>query len=263
MSHTTVDIEKKGSCLTIHLNRPKQRNAINEQMIYELTSAFANAVNDPDLRVILLRGNGQSFSAGADIHWMQKMASFTQEQNQTDAQTLAHLLKVIFNCPIPTLASVQGHVFGGGVGILAACDTVIAEKNTAFCLSEVKLGLIPATIYPYVLHRMGAGATTHLSLTATVFHAADAKLNGLVHEISESSELDNKTLALIEAIQKNSPLACRAAKKLIREILPIPEHLCQLTSERLAAIRISPQGQEGLRAFLEKRQPNWIEDEAL
>jgi methylglutaconyl-CoA hydratase len=144
---------------------------------------------------------------------------------------------------------------------LAACDSVIAEEGTQFCLSEVKIGLIPATIYPYVLHRMGAGATTHLSLTATPFDAADAKLDGLVHQVVKPGQRAAQTQALVECIQKNSPAACRAAKSLLREIKPIHEKTRQLTSERLAAIRVSPEGQEGLNAFLEKRSASWIEKE--
>lgn len=261
MTHTTLVTEKVANRLTITLNRPEQRNAINEQMIYELAAAFSRASEDPDLRVIVLQGAGKSFCAGADVNWMKKMASYTQEQNKVDAHTLAQLLHLIFTCPIPTIASVHGHAFGGAVGILAACDTVIAEKETLFRLSEVRLGLIPATIYPYVLHRLGAGATTHLSLTASTFHAKDAQFDGLVHQVVDAAEREEKTLKMAYCVEENSPAACRAAKALLREISPITEEVRQLTSERLAAIRVSPEGQEGLNAFLEKRLPNWIEED--
>jgi methylglutaconyl-CoA hydratase len=263
MPHSTILVEKKGSLLHVTLNRPQQRNALNDQMIYELTTVFSRAFEDPDLRVIFLEGNGPSFCAGADVNWMKRMAQFTLEQNEADAHTLAHLLHLIFTCPIPIVASAHGHVYGGAVGILAACDSVVADKDTLFCLSEVKLGIIPATIYPYLLHRMGAGPTTHLSLTAIPFNGTDACLYGLVHEAVCSKDREERTQTLLKSIRKNSPAACKAAKALMREILPIDETIRNLTSKRLSEIRISTEGQEGLSAFLEKRSPSWIEKEDL
>jgi methylglutaconyl-CoA hydratase len=259
MPHSTLEIKKTGSLLHVFLNRPQQRNAINDQMIYELTTVFSKAAEDSDLRAILLEGHGSSFCAGADINWMKRMATFSVEQNEADAHTLAHLLHLIFTCPVPIIASAHGHVYGGAVGILAACDSVVADKETQFCLSEVKLGIIPATIYPYVLHRMGPGATTHLSLTATPFNGVDARFYGLVHEDVAADEREDATMRLVHSIQTNSPAACRAAKALLRDITPIGEEVRTLTSKRLAEIRVSPEGQEGLNAFLDKRKPNWIE----
>lgn len=260
MPHSTLVVEKKGSMLRIKLNRPQQHNAINDQMIYELTTVFSKAAEDMSLRVILIEGNGNSFCAGADVNWMKRMANFTIEQNEADAHTLAHLLHLIFTCPVPTIASVHGHVYGGAIGILAACDSVVADQDTQFCLSEVKLGIIPATIYPYVLHRMGAGAAMHLSLTAIVFNGVDARFYGLVQENVTADERQTTAMRLAQNIQKNSPAACRAAKALMREIIPISLEVRTLTSKRLAEIRVSAEGQEGLNAFLQKRSPNWIEN---
>lgn len=262
MTHyTTIETEIKHHCLTISLNRPEQRNALNEQMIYDLTTVFSQASEDPDLRTIIIQGNGVSFCAGADINWMKKMAQYTPDNNKADASMLAHLLHVIFMCPIPVIASVHGHAFGGAIGILAACDSVVAEADTSFSLSEVKIGLIPATIYPYLLHKMGYGATTHLSLTATRFNAKDAKFNSLIHCIVSTEERKKVTRDLATQIEKNSPAACRAAKSLLRELKPIEEIMRELTSDRLAAIRVTNEAQEGLSAFLEKRKPNWIDEQ--
>lgn len=256
MSEPILLVSEEQNYLSITLNRPEQRNALSGELIAALTEAFQSVADRPNCRAVLLQGSGSSFCAGADLNWMKQTAAYSKEENLAEAKKLAKLLNLIFNCAVPVVAYAHGHAYGGAIGILAACDTVIASEETKFCLSEVRLGLIPATIYPYLLYKMGANWVTHLSLTASPFPASEAQQYGLVHTLGEQDKLDD----VMKQLKHNSPAACRAAKKLIRNLNPIPEQHQALTSQALADIRESAEAQEGLQAFFEKRKPHWVTD---
>lgn len=257
MPHQTIQIDKHEHMLHIVLNRPSHRNAINDTMIYELTQQLESIGSDEEIRVVMLSGNGKSFCAGADIHWMRSMGDESQYENAQDADSLANLLYTLHTLPQPTIGVAHGHVYGGGIGLLAACDSVFSSDNSEFCLSEVKIGLIPATIFPYVIRKIGASKAGHYSLSATPFNADEARRNGLVNEVFGTDLLD-KSEQHARQICMNSPAACRRAKALLQQLHPISDNTRQVTTAALADIRRSDEGQEGLQAFLDKRKPTWI-----
>ncbi len=245
---------------TVTLNRPAVHNAFDDVIIADLTRAFEQAAALPDAKMLVLAAEGKSFSAGADLGWMQRMAEYSYEQNLADAGALASMLKTLYELPIPSVARVQGAAFGGAVGLVSCCDMAVASTKASFCLSEVKIGLIPATISPYVIGAIGARAAKRFFVTAERFDAQTAHGLGLVSEIVEPAELDHALAKLIEATLANSPAAVRAAKKLVLDVenKVVDQSLIDSTSERIASIRVSPEGQEGLTAFLEKRSPSWL-----
>ncbi|MCV6625378.1 MAG: enoyl-CoA hydratase/isomerase family protein [Cellvibrionaceae bacterium] len=246
---------------TISLGRPDIHNAFDDSVIAELSQAFAAADKDDSVRIVVLAAEGKSFSAGANLGWMKRMASYSYEENLNDANALAEMLRRLNFLSKPTIARVQGAAFGGAVGLVACCDLAVASPRASFCLSEVKIGLIPATISPYVIGAMGQRAARRYFLTAERFQADVATSLGLVSEVVEEDQLDNKIDELIEALLGNSPRAVAEAKKLVADIAgrEIDSDLIADTSARIAGIRVSEQGQEGLSAFLEKRSPNWIQ----
>ena len=245
---------------TVTLNRPEKHNAFDEHIIAELSGTFAGLAKDASIRVVILRSNGRSFSAGADLDWMKRMADYDHEDNIRDANALAAMLFELNSLPMPTIARVQGAAMGGGAGLVCCCDIAIASERASFAFSEAKLGLIPATISPYVLQSIGAQAARRYFLSAERFDARRALSLGMVSEVCEEEQLDEKIEELVNTILANSSDAVRAAKKLIVEVenKPVSKELMQMTSEAIAEIRASEEGKEGLAAFLEKRSPSWV-----
>ena len=208
----------------------------------------------------MLAAEGPAFCAGADLNWMRRMAGYTREENLADAARLAEMLRLIDTCPKPTVARIQGDVYAGGMGLVAACDMAVAVPTAGFCLSEVRLGLIPATISPYVIRAMGARAAQRYFLTAERFDAAEALRIGFVHAVAEADALDAQVQALVKALTGASPAAVRACKTLVREVAgrPIDAALIEGTVAAIADIRASAEGREGVQAFLDKRKPSWL-----
>lgn len=243
----------------ITMTRGEIHNAFDDQLIADLTQAFRRMDANPSVEVVVLEAEGKSFSAGADLNWMRRMADYTWEENYKDSQGLAELMHTIYNLSKPTVAVVQGAAFGGGVGLVACCDIVIASERASFCLSEVKLGLIPAVISPYVVKAIGERQAQRYFLTAERFKAPQAKEFGLVHEVVAEEELVAKANEMIAGLLSNGPQAVRAAKSLIKAVAEkeINQDILDETAKRIADIRASEQGKEGLNAFLEKRPADW------
>lgn len=260
MNYQTIQVALSRSVATVTLNRPEVRNAFNEIVIQELHHVFEQLGQDDDVRVIILAANGPAFCAGGDLHWMKKMAGFTQEQNLSDAEQLADMLFAIYSCNKPVIAKVQGDCYAGGMGLVAACDIAVAVDTAQFCLSEVKIGLVPATISPYVIKAMGANAARRYFLTAEKFSAEEAHRIGFIHEAVTALKLHQTVDEIANAIVNNSPDAVVAAKWLVDDVAgaDIDEELLAYTAECIAEIRSSEQGREGVNAFLEKRKPSWI-----
>jgi methylglutaconyl-CoA hydratase len=259
-SNAALRITYQGAICTITLCRPDVRNAFNDEVIAELKTAFIDAGQAADVRCVVLAAEGPAFCAGADLNWMRRMADYTRDENLADAGQLAAMLRAIYECPKPTIARVQGDVFAGGVGLVAACDMVVSVDTATYCLSEVKLGLIPATISPYVIRAMGARAAHRYFLTAERFSAAEAHRMGLVHEVVTADALDAKVAELTRAVVSASPNAVRACKRLVQDVAEreIDDALVAHTVAGIADIRSSAEGKEGVQSFLQKRQPNWL-----
>ena len=260
MDYQTLTITVADKVATVTLNRPELRNAFNEQAIAELALAFDELGRNELVRAIVLAANGPAFCAGADLNWMKKMAGYSHDENLADASRLADMLRTIYLCPKPVVAKVQGDCYAGGMGLVAACDIVVAAEGVNFCLSEVKLGLIPATISPYVIKAMGEQAARRYFITAERFDAAAAQRMGFAHEVVVAENLDVTVAGLVKSLVSNSPNAVAEAKKLVRDVvdLPVTDALLADTAGRIAAIRASNEGREGVASFLEKRKPNWL-----
>ena len=245
---------------TITLNRPEKRNAMNGPLIQELMQALQVLAADDDVRVVMMNGHGEHFCAGADIAWMQQIASGSYNENYDDAQCLADLLFQLYSFPKPTIVLAHGATLGGGLGLLCACDIAIASSNASFGFSEVKIGITPSTISPYVIAVIGERAAHYYFLTGERFGAEIAQRIGLIHQMTSQDALLSTGIMLAECLLQNSPYALMAAKQLIRYVAKekISADLAQKTAEHLANLRTTPEAQEGLRAFLEKRSPNWI-----
>jgi methylglutaconyl-CoA hydratase len=265
MTYQTLDVTVNERVAYVTLDRPELRNAFNEQAIAELALAFDELGRHELVRAVVLCANGPAFCAGADLNWMKKMAGYSDSENRADAMRLADMLRTIYLCPKPTIASVQGDCYAGGMGLVAACDIAVSVDTANFCLSEVKLGLIPATISPYVIKAMGENAARRYFLTAERFGAHEAHRIGFVHEVVAPDALETTTAALAQTLSNNSPNAVREAKKLVREIAGQPmtddslDVLLDDTAGRIAAIRASLEGREGVASFLEKRRPSWLD----
>ena len=255
-----LTITNQGAIRTITLSRPDVRNAFNDEVIAELKNAFTEAGQAADVRCVVLAAEGPAFCAGADLNWMRRMADYTRDENLADAGQLAAMLRAIYECPKPTIARVQGDVFAGGVGLVAACDMAVSLDTATYCLSEVKLGLIPATISPYVIRAMGARASHRYFLTAERFSAAEAHRIGLVHEVVAADALDAKVAELASALVSASPNAVRACKRLVQDVAEreIDDALVAHTVAGIADIRSSAEGKEGVQSFLQKRKPSWL-----
>lgn len=257
---STVLVERQSNgVVNLILNRPEVHNAFDDQMISALNQTLIQLDNDQTVRVVLLSGRGKHFSAGADINWMERMTSYSLEENYTDALQLALLMKNLNNLSKPTIALVQGVAFGGGAGLVACCDIAIASEEASFRFSEVLLGLIPSVISPYVINAIGERAARRYFLTAEKFSAAEAKGLGLIHEVTTRDNLSLVANKFSLQFLANSPMAMSAAKDLIRTTCrgEINNAMERETSHRIAQIRVSPEGQEGLHAFLQKRTPSW------
>lgn len=256
---SNLDIQHEGHVSRVWLNRPALRNAFDADTILALTHAFRDIASMPHVRAVVLGAHGKAFSAGADLNWMRAMADYTWAENHSDAARLANMLWTIASCPVPVVASVQGDCFGGGVGLVACCDVVVAAENAGFCFSEARLGLIPATISPYVIHAIGERAARRYFVTAERFDARHAQMIGLVHEVCAAEQLTLATEQVVQHIVGNGPVAVRACKALVKDIgkLPIGPDLRDLTARRIADVRASDEGREGLRAFLSKAAPAW------
>ena len=255
-----LDIRHEGAVATVTLDRPEVRNAFNDELIARLAQAFAALGLRPDVRCIVLAAHGPAFCAGADLNWMRRMADYTREENLADAGQLAAMLRTIFECPKPTIARIQGDVFAGGTGLVAACDIAVAVDTATFCLSEVKLGLIPATISPYVIRAMGARAAHRYFLSAERFSAAEAHRIGFIHEVVAAGELQAKVDELAQALAGAGPEAVQACKRLVQDVAgePITPELVARTVAGIADVRASREGREGVQVFLNKRKPDWL-----
>ena len=255
-----LQISVTGAIATVILNRPEVRNAFNDAVILEITAAFNDLGTRDDVRCIVLAANGTAFCAGADLNWMRSMADYTREQNLEDAGRLADMMRTVYECPKPTIARIQGDVYAGGTGLAAACDMAVAVDTAYFCLSEVKLGLLPSTISPYVIRAMGARAAHRYFLTAERFSAAEALRIGFVHEVATADALDAKVAELAQALLNAGPEAVKACKRLVQDVAgcDITPELVAMTVTSIADVRVCPEGREGLKSFLQKRKPNWL-----
>ncbi|HSW22361.1 MAG TPA: enoyl-CoA hydratase/isomerase family protein [Burkholderiaceae bacterium] len=256
----TLDITRDGAVARVYLNRPDVRNAFNDTVIAELTAAFRELGADPSLRVIVLGGHGKAFCAGGDLNWMRAMADYSWQQNRADAQGLADMLWTLYTCPLPLVGRVHGDCYAGGVGLAAVCDVLVAAEGMHFCLSEAKLGLLPATIGPYVVRALGEQASRRYFITAERFSAAEAHRLGFVHELAAATAIDDKVNAILQVLVANGPAAVKASKKLVRELAgqPLTPELRADTARRIADIRASDEGRAGVQAFLNKRSPPWL-----
>lgn len=261
MSYTQIDVTRPAPHVArVFLNRPEVRNAFNEASIRELARVFAELSQDTGVRAIVLGGHGKAFCAGADLSWMREMAGYDWEQNRADAQHLADMLWAIWSCPVPVVARIHGDCYAGGVGLAAVCDVRVAAEGVNFCLSEARLGLLPATISPYVIRALGEPAARRYFVTAERFDAARAAVLGFVHEVCAPAALDAKVDEIVAALVANGPMAARACKKLVQDVagLPITPELRAETARRIADIRASEEGREGVQSFLNKRKPAWL-----
>ena len=262
MDPQTLEIRIAQRVAVVWLAREKVRNAFNETMIAELHDAFERLGADPGVRAIVLAARGPAFCAGADLDWMRRMSTYSAEENRRDAQHLADMLRTIHDCPKPTIARVHGDAYAGGMGLLAACDMAFAVTGATFCLTETRLGLIPATIGPYVIRSIGVSAARRYMITAEKFDAAEAHRIGLVHGLAPADGLDARVSDTLAALMLTSADAVREAKRLVREVAgrPVDAALAADTAERIAVVRCSDDGREGVRAFLDKRKPRWVTD---
>ncbi len=244
---------------TVTLNRPDVHNAFDDAIIARLIDIFEQVGRDPTIRVMILQSTGKNFCAGADLNWMKRMANYSFDQNVADANLLAKMLFTLNTLSKPTIAKVKGAAFGGAVGLIACCDMAIASRLSKFCLSEVKLGLIPATISPYVINAIGERDARRYFMTAEVFSARRARRLGLINEAVTEEELEGEVESIVGHILKNGPTAVTAAKQLISDVKDeeLSDELIEKTSLRIASMRVSEEGQEGINAFLEKRTPSW------
>jgi methylglutaconyl-CoA hydratase len=261
MNYETLQVEIDKGVATIRMNRPEVRNAFNEAMIAELARAFLAVDANAAVRAVVLAGAGPAFCAGADLNWMKKMSGYSPEENRADAMNLAVTLNTIYMMNKPTLARVHGAAFAGGMGLVAACDIAIAAEEAEFCLTEVKIGLTPANISPYVVAAMGERQARRYFLTAERFSAADALRIGVVHRMAPAAQLDAEIDKLLAHLLAASPAAIAASKELIRYVAhsSIDQAIMAGTAERIAAARASDDGKEGIRSFLEKRKPSWTQ----
>lgn len=257
---SNLDIRHEGPISHVWLNRPTLRNAFDAATIAELTHTFTELAVRPGLRVVVLGAHGKAFCAGADLNWMRAMAGYSWDENRADAQKLADMLWTLDQCPVPVVGRVHGDCYAGGMGLASVCDVLLACDNVTFCLSEARLGLLPATIGPYVVRAMGEQASRRYFTTAERFSAAQAQAMGFVHELCAPEKLDARVANVVSALVDNGPAAVRACKRLVRDVAarPLDDVLRAETARRIADIRASDEGREGVQSFLNKRKPNWL-----
>jgi len=261
MDYQSLQIEIETGVATVWMNRPERHNAFDETLIEELTAAFLQLDQDSRVRAVVLAGRGKSFSAGADLNWMRKAASYTLDENLRDARALAAMLRTIHRLSKPTLARVHGAALGGGMGLTTACDIAIASTQASFATTEVKFGIIPAAISPYVINAMGARMASRYFLTAGRFDAQEAHRVGVVHDVCPPERLDERVKEVAAALLSGGPKAQTAAKELIRAVVhrSLDDALVEDTAQRIARLRATAEAKEGIGAFLDKRTPSWIE----
>jgi len=259
MSEEKLKVEIDGGVARLILTQPGKHNAFDDTIIAAFTAALQRVAADAAVRVVVLAGEGKSFSAGADLDWMRRMADYGEAENLEDARALAAMLRTLNELPKPTIARVQGATFGGGVGLVACCDIAVASEAAIFCLSEARLGLAPSTISPYVVAAMGAHNARRYFLTAERFDAAAAERIGLVHMVTGADRLDSAVDGLIATLLQNGPAAIAECKELIRRVAsgPVDDAMIGDTARHIARVRATSEGKEGIRAFLEKRSPAW------
>jgi methylglutaconyl-CoA hydratase len=261
MNWHTLDVTISGAVATVTLNRPRVHNAFNETAIKELEHSFRMFGDRDEVRLIVLTGAGTTFCAGADLGWMKRMAEIPYEENFADAFRLANMLRTIYHCPKPVIARIQGDAYGGGVGLIAAADIAIASSTACFAFSEVKVGLMPAVISPFVIQAVGSRAARRYFVTGERFTAQEAHRIGLVHEVVTPDVLDAKLSSIVGQITQNGPLAVVQSKRLVQDIDLLSEKLAVDTAERIARMRGSEEAREGVQAFLEKRRPSWAKNQ--
>ncbi len=256
---STIKVKEESGILNITLNRPEIHNAFNPEMIMELTKVFSDQNFSIKSRAVVLRGEGESFCAGADLNWMKSMMKYNFEENVADAQRLFTMFEVMRNCPVPVIGEIHGNVFGGGLGLVAICDIVAAEEKTKFCFSEAKLGLVPSVISPFVTRKMAPHTVRELFLTAEVFDTDKAMSSGLIHFKGSASKCEKFVQEKISSMQKCGKGALITTKKLLNDLENLsPQETKTETTTVISRRRVSEEGQEGLKAFLEKRKPSWL-----
>jgi methylglutaconyl-CoA hydratase len=255
-----LEIEQRGAVRWLWLNRPEVRNAFNEALIAEIARAFAEVESSAATRVVVIAARGPAFCAGADLNWMREMAAYSHSENHADALKVARMFHAVHSCSRPVIARVQGDAYGGGVGLVAACDIAIAADAVSFGLSEVRLGIVAATISPHLVRAMGARQAARYMLTAEKFPAMRARELGLVHEVMKPKELDAEVERQANVLLSSSPAAMAATKQLLADVVeaPMDDVLLAATAKCIADARVSPEGREGIAAFLEKRAPSWV-----
>lgn len=258
MKYETIQIQKDKGIITVSLNRPDVHNAMNEQLMKELTSCFKEITNDRAIRVVILTGNGKSFCAGADLNWMKSMAKYSKEENIQDSRLLLDLYETIYTCPKPVIGRVNGHAFGGGLGLFAVCDITIAIPNCKFAFSEAKLGIIPSVISTYIARRMKLSDMRRLFITGERFDSNYAKQVGLIDFVVDEKDFDDKIQKYVEILRSSGPKAIVEVKDLVDKYQKMDiEKYKEHTVKKIAELRVSKEGQEGINAFLEKRKSKW------
>ena len=258
MTYQTIDLLKEKDIAKISLNRPDVHNAMNETLMKELTNCFNELSNDTSVRVIILTGKGKSFCAGADLNWMKSMANYSKKENIEDSRLLVSLYDSIYNCPKPVIGRVNGHAFGGGLGLFAVCDIAIAVPDCKFAFSEAKLGIIPAVISTYIIRRISLSTMRRLFITGERFDSDYANEIGLVDFVASEEEIDEIITDYIEILRSSGPVAIKEVKKLIDSCEKMDvENYKEYTVQKISELRISDEGQEGIKTFLEKTKPKW------
>jgi len=261
MVYETIEITKKENIVTVTLNRPDVHNAMNELLMNELTKCFKDLSKDKDVRCIILTGNGKSFCAGADLNWMKSMVSYSKEENIKDSRLLLDLYETIHSCPKPVIGKINGHAFGGGLGLIAVCDITITIPERKFAFSETNLGIIPSVISTYIAPRMKKADMRRFFITAERFNSETAHTIGLIDYVVPSEEFDEKIDECIQLVSSSGPVAVGEVKNLIINLSTMDdESYKEFTVEKISELRISKEGQEGINAFLEKRKPSWREE---
>lgn len=254
-----VELARRDAVATVTMRRPEVHNAFNERVIAELSEAFDAVTSDAETRVVVLAGEGRSFSSGADLDWMRRASELSEDENRRDAAALARMLRAVAGCRCPVVARVQGSAFGGGAGLVAAADLAVATESARFGFTETRLGLVPATVAPYVVEKIGPGWALRLFLTGERFDAARALAIGLVYRVVPDAELDTAVDEVVTTLLAGGPQAQRACKELVRRVALDGPAIDEYTSELIARVRASDEGREGVRAFLEKRTPRWLD----
>lgn len=255
----TVNTDERGVC-TIKFNRPEIHNAFDSDLIEDLSIQLTFAADDDFIRIVVITGEGKSFSSGADIDWLKTMTKTDHEANSMEAYKLAQLLQKLYALPKPTIARINGSAFGGALGIIACCDIAIGTHNSEFAFTEVNLGIIPAVVSPYIVSAIGYRRAKRLFISGKRFSAEEAKLMGFLHEVVDTESLDEAVQNEIDLLLQAGPSAQQECKRLVQKLAGISDDISDYTAELIAQIRISKEGQEGLTAFLEKRKPDWVKD---